>query len=147
MALFRWRNRTLILVALSLSLLFLAACESGTQKAQSSPTPTPSPTLTQGQQLLAEANSMLTSAKTLQGILNLKISGQTLNGTLNTNVWSIAPDKNRTEVRQSTLSQSPVGSVTVTDGKTVWQYNPAKNIVYSGPAQSNGSTSLFGLAG
>ncbi|HEY5002836.1 MAG TPA: hypothetical protein VII61_06775 [Ktedonobacteraceae bacterium] len=147
MALFRWRNRTLILVALSLSLLFLAACESGTQKAQSTPTPTPSPTLTQGQQMLAKANSMLTSAKTLQGMLNLKVSGQTLNGTLNTNVWSIAPDKNRTEVRQSTLSQSPVGTVTVTDGKTLWQYNPVKNIVYSGPAQKNSNTSLFGLAG
>jgi outer membrane lipoprotein-sorting protein len=145
MALFRWRNKTLILVALSLSLLCLAACASSTQKAQ--PTPTPTPILTQGQQLLAKANSVLTSAKTLQGMLNLKVSGQSLNGTLNTNVWSSAPDKNRTEVRQSTLSQSPVGTVTVTDGKTLWQYNPAKNIVYSGPAQNNSSNSLFSLAG
>jgi outer membrane lipoprotein-sorting protein len=145
MALFRWRNRTLILFALSLSLLYLSACESGTQKAQSSPTPTP--ILTQGQQLLAKANSVLTSAKTLQGELNLKVSGQSLNGMLNTTVWSIAPDKNRTEVRQSTLSQSPVGTVTVTDGKTLWQYNPAKKIVYSGPAQNTGSNSLFSLAG
>jgi outer membrane lipoprotein-sorting protein len=145
MALFRWRNRTLILVALSLSLLCLAACASSTQKAQ--PAPTPTPILTQGQQLLAKANRVLTSAKTLQGMLNLKVSGQSLNGTLNTDVWSIAPDKNRTEVRQSTLSQSPVGTVTVTDGKTLWQYNPAKNIVYSGPAQNNSSNSLFSLAG
>ncbi len=145
MALFRWRNRTLILIVLSLTLLCLSACESGTQKAQSAPTPTPA--LTQGQQLLVKANSMLTSAKTVQGMLNLKVSGQSLNGVLNTTVWSSAPNKNRTEVHQSTLSQSPVGSVTVTDGKTLWQYNPAKHVVYSGPAQNNGSSSLFGLAG
>ena len=143
MALFRWRNRTLILVVLSLSLLCLTACAGSTQKAQSTPTPT----IAQGQQLLTKANSLLTSAKTLQGALNLKVSGQSLNGTLNTSVWSTAPNKNRTEVRQSTLSQSPVGTVTVTDGKTLWQYNPARNIVYSGPVQNNSSNSLFGLAG
>ena len=145
MALSRWRNRTLILMALSLSLVFLASCAGNTQNAQSSPTPTP--TLPQGQQLLTKTNSLLTSAKTLQGMLNLKVSGQSLNGTLNTSVWSIAPDKNRTEVRQSTLAQSPAGAVTVTDGKTLWQYNPARKIVYSGPVQNNSSNSLFGLAG
>lgn len=91
MALSRWRNRTLILMALSLSLVFLASCAGNTQNAQSSPTPTP--TLPQGQQLLTKTNSLLTSAKTLQGMLNLKVSGQSLNGTLNTSVWSIAPDK------------------------------------------------------
>ena len=145
MALSRWRNRTLILMALSLSLVFLASCAGNTQNAQSSPTPTS--TLPQGQQLLTKTNSLLTSAKTLQGMLNLKVSGQSLNGTLNTSVWSIAPDKNRTEVRQSTLAQSPAGAVTVTDGKTLWQYNPARKIVYSGPVQNSSSNSLFGLAG
>ncbi len=147
MILSRWRNRTLALVALSLSLLFLAACEGSTQKAQSSPTPTPSPTLAQGQQLLTKTSSTLNSAKTLQGVLNLTVHGQSQNGTLNTTVWNAAPAKNRTEVHQSTLSQLPVGTVTVTDGKKLWQYNPTKNVVYTGPAQSSSGGGLFGFAG
>ncbi len=145
MTLFRWRNRALALFALSLSLLFLAACAGNTQNAQ--PSPTPSPTVVTGQQLLAQIGNALTTAKTLQSTLNLTVRGQSLNGILNTSVWSVAPSKNRTEVHQSTLSQSPAGSVTVTDGKKLWQYNPAKNIVYSGPAQQNTGGSIFGSAG
>lgn len=145
MTLFRWRNRALALVALSLSLVFLAACAGNTQNAQSSPTP--SPTIAQGQQLLTQTGNALTSARTLQGTLNLTVRGQSLNGTLNTSVWNATPSKNRTEVHQSTLSQSPAGSITVTDGKKLWQYNPAKNIVYSGPAPHNSSGSVFGFAG
>ncbi len=143
----RWRNRTFALVALSLSLLFLAACEGGAQNAQSSPTPTPSPTLPQGQQLLTRTSNALNSAKTLQGVLNLTIHGQSQNGTLTTSVWNAAPAKNRTEVHQSTLAQLPAGTVTVTDGKKLWQYDPAKNVVYSGPVQPSSGGGLFGFAG
>ncbi len=142
MTLARWRTRTLALVALSLSLLLLAAC---TGNAQSSLPPTP--TLPPGQQLLAKTNNTLNSAKTLQGVLSLTIQGQSQNGTLDTSVWNAAPAKNRTEVHHSTLSQLPAGTVTVTDGKKQWQYDPAKNIVYSGPAQPSSGGGLFGFAG
>jgi outer membrane lipoprotein-sorting protein len=145
MTLSRWSNRTFALIALSLSLLFLAACEGNAQKAQSSPTP--SPTLVQGQQLLAKTSNALNSAKTLQGVLNLTIHGQSQNGTLNTTIWNAAPAKNRTEVHQSTLSQLPAGTVTVTDGKQLWQYNPTKNVVYSGSVQPSSGGGLFGFAG
>ncbi len=145
MTLSRWRSRTLTFVALSLSLLFLGACTGNTQKAQSSPTP--SPTLVQGQRLLANTSNALNSARTLQGVLNLTVQGQGQNGTLNTTVWNATPSKNRTEVHKSTLAQLPAGTVTVTDGKKLWQYDPAKNIVYSGPAQPGNGGGLFGFAG
>ncbi|MBV9709939.1 MAG: hypothetical protein JO011_03355 [Ktedonobacteraceae bacterium] len=143
----RWRMIAPILIALCLSLLSLAACEGGAQKAQSSPTPTPSPTLATGQQLLGKTSSALNSAKTLQGMLNLTVHSQSQNGTLTTSVWNAAPAKNRTEVHRSSLSQLPSGTVTVTDGKKLWQYNPAKNIVYSGPVQPSSGKGLFGFAG
>src|SRR5438552_10424717 len=141
MALSRWRNRTLALVVLSL--LLLAACGGN---AQSSPPPTPSPTLAPGQQLLAKTNNTLNSAKTLQGVFSLTVHGQSQNGTLNTSVWNAMPSKNRTEVHKSTLSQLPAGTVTVTNGKKLWQYDPAKNVVYSGPAQPGNGGGLFGFA-
>jgi len=146
MTLSRWRSLSITLATLCLVLLLLVACGGNTQKAQTAPrpTPSPSPTPTQGQQILALTAHTLNSAKTLRGIFNLTITGQTINGTLKTEIWNVAPAKNRTEVHQSTISQVPSGTVTVTDGKTIWQYNPVKNVVYSGPAQSaNNGTGSF----
>jgi outer membrane lipoprotein-sorting protein len=143
MILSRWRSIPIMFMSLFLALLLLAACGADTQKAQIPPTPlpSPSPTPTQGQQILARTANALNSAKTLQGLFNLTITGQAINGTLNTEVWNANPSKNRTEIRQSTLSQVPSGTVTVTDGKKMWQYDPVKNVVYSGPVQPTGNNS------
>ncbi len=148
MILSRQRNMSITLTILCLLALFLASCGGSTQKAQTAPAATPSPAPQQGQQILAKTGTMLNSAKTLQGLFDLTFSGQTVNGTLNTQVWNAAPAKSRTEVRKSTLSQVPSGTVTVTDGKKLWQYNPAKNVVYSGPVSStSNSVSSVGGAG
>ncbi len=128
MILSRQRSISITLTILCLLALFLASCGGSTQKAQ--PVTRPSSTPEQGQQILAKTGAILKSARPLQGLFDLTFSGQTVNGPLNTEVWNAAPAKNRTEVRRSTLSQIPTG--TVTDGKKLWQYDPAKNIVYSG---------------
>ena len=121
----------ILLVALLLVLLtlLLAACGGGTT---SSPqhTPTPSPTPERGPQLLAKAGLALNTAKTLHGLLNISVTGSGANGMVNTEVWNESPNKNRTVVLQSTLTQLPVGEITVSDGKQVWQYDPAKQVAY-----------------
>ncbi len=146
MTLLRQRNMSIIITLLCLLALFLAACGGNAQKAQSTPTATPSPTPQQGQQILMKTGAILNSARTLQGLFDLTFSGQTVNGTLNSQVWNAAPAKSRTEVRKSTLSQIASGTVTVTDGKKVWQYDPAKNVVYSGPVSST-SNNTSGVSG
>ncbi|MDQ2886507.1 MAG: hypothetical protein M3Y39_10505 [Chloroflexota bacterium] len=146
MILFRQRNMSITITLLCLFALVLAACGGGAQQAQSAPTATPSPAPQQGQQILTKTGAILNSARTLQGLFDLTFSGQTVNGTLNSQVWNAAPAKSRTEVRKSTLSQVASGTVTVTDGKKVWQYDPAKNVVYSGPVAST-STSGVGNTG
>ncbi len=146
MILFRQRNMSITITLLCLLALFLVACGGSSQKAQSTPTATPSPAPQQGQQILTKTGAILNSARTLQGLFDLTFSGQTVNGTLNSQVWNAAPAKSRTEVRKSTLSQVASGTVTVTDGKKVWQYDPAKNVVYSGPA-SSASNNTSGVNG
>ena len=146
MILFRQRNMSITITLLCLFAFFLASCGGAPQQAQSVPTATPSPAPQQGQQILTKTGGILNSARTLQGLFDLTFSGQTVNGTLNTQVWNAAPAKSRTEVRKSTLSQVASGMVTVTDGKKLWQYNPAKNVVYSGPVSST-STSTSGVNG
>ena len=46
------------------------------------------------------------------------------------------PDENRTLVVQSTVFQFPTGSLVVSNGKQVWQYDPTKKVVYTGSASS-----------
>ena len=125
------------LIALSfivlLVALLLAACGSaGTQQTQRQ-TVTPTPTPGQGQQLLNKAAQNLNAAKTLHGLFDLVISGQLFNGTITTEVWNASPNKNRTVVLQSTVTRFPTGSVTVSNGKRLWQYDPTKKVVYTGP--------------
>src|SRR6266568_6300757 len=100
--------------------------------AASKPTPTPTPTPGPGTQLLRTTAQKLNTASSLHGLFNVTISGQTLNGMLNSEIWNVSPNKNRKLVRQSTISQFTNGSVTVTDGKQIWQYDPEKKVVYTG---------------
>jgi outer membrane lipoprotein-sorting protein len=123
-----------------LATLLLAACGStGTQQAQKQAA-TPTPTPNQGQQLLDKAAHNLNTAKTLHGIFDLAISGQVYNGTIKTEVWNASPDKNRTVVLQSTVTRFPTGSITVSNGKQLWQYDPTKKVVYTGPVTSGSNT-------
>ncbi len=150
MALSRWRLRALFFSGL-LMMALLAACRETAAKTASPPTPAPKPTPTpgQGQQLLTKTASLLNTAKTIHGLFHITINSQALNGTIDTESWKTAPDKNRVEVHQSTLSQVSSGSVTVTDGKQIWQYDPQKNVVYNGPlpANTSGNQQNAGLAG
>src|SRR6266702_3742529 len=107
----------------------MVAC-GGSPPAASKPTPTPTPG--PGTQLLRTTAQKLNTASSLHGLFNVTISGQTLNGMLNSEIWNVSPNKNRTLVRQSTISQFTNGSVTVTDGKQIWQYDPEKKVVYTG---------------
>ncbi len=109
----------------------MVAC-GGSPPAASKPTPTPTPTPGPGTQLLRTTAQKLNTASSLHGLFNVTISGQTLNGMLNSEIWNVSPNKNRTLVRQSTISQFTNGSVTVTDGKQIWQYDPEKKVVYTG---------------
>ncbi len=129
----------LLAPTLLLLIILLAACGgSSTPQAQTKPTPTPSPSPTPGpgQLLLNKVGQKLSTAKTLHGLFNLTITGQSFSGMVNTEIWNVAPDKNRTVVLQSSISQIHTGSVTVTDGKTIWQYDPVENVVYTGPVSA-----------
>ncbi|MFL5629172.1 MAG: LolA family protein, partial [Ktedonobacteraceae bacterium] len=135
-------------VTLLLIVLLIAACGGATSPAQvQKPTPTPSPTPGQGTQLLANMAQKINTATTLHGVFDVKITGQSLNGSVNSEIWNATPNKNRTVVLQSTLTQFPTGSVSVTNGKQTWQYDPAKKVVYTGtvtPSSGADSTSTGG---
>ena len=135
MILSRLRNPFLASLFLLAGLLLFAACGGGdsTPKAQTKPVPTPSPTSGTGQQILDTMAHKLNTAKTLHGIFNLTIAGQTISGKVNTEVWNAAPNKNRTVVLQSSIPQLTTGTVNVTDGKQQWQYDPTQKVVYTGP--------------
>lgn len=139
------RKRSIVIpIVLILLMVVLAACgSSGTQAVQKNvATPSPTPAAQgQGQQLLNKAAQNLNTARTLHGIFDITISGQVYNGTINTEVWNAAPDKNRTLVLQSTVSRFPVGSIEASNGKQLWQYDPVQKIVYTGPVSSDSSTS------
>lgn len=148
MSLSRWRNISIFGFPVCLSLIFLLAACGGTPVVQTKPTPTPTLTVSSGQQLLSTVATRLNSAKTLHGIFDLSINGQTVNGMINTEVWNATAAKSRTEVLQSNVAQfSAPGSITVTDGKTLWQYDPTKKIVYTGPAPTNAAGSPNGQTG
>ena len=137
MILFCWRKPIIPLALLLVTMLLFTACGGGdnTPQAQTKPkpTPTPSPTAGPGQHILDTMANKLNTAKTLHGIFNLTITGQTINGAVNTEIWNAAPNKNRTVVLQSSIPQLATGTVNVTDGKQQWQYNPAQKVAYTGP--------------
>jgi outer membrane lipoprotein-sorting protein len=80
--------------------------------------------------LLAQAGQMLNGARTLHAIADITIVGPALNGAIKSEMWNLAPDKNRTDVLQSTIGQFASGTLTVSDGKQIWQYNPQQKIAY-----------------
>ena len=126
-----------------LLMLLLAACgsSSATQTpVQSTPTPAPA----QGQELLTKAGQNLRTAKTLHAIFDITIVGTAINGTVSTEVWNVSPDKSRTVVLQSTIKQFSTGSITVSNGKQVWQYDHAKKVVYTGQVSNNTGTPTAG---
>jgi len=138
MATYRWGTITPIFLLL---FLLLAACSgSATPQAPTrKPLLTPSPTPAQGQQLLTTLAQKIKSAETLHTILDVSIAGQTFNGTIDTEVWNAVPAKNRTVVLQSSLPPFPAGLISVTNGKQLWQYDPAKKVVYTGPVPTAGT--------
>jgi outer membrane lipoprotein-sorting protein len=122
-----------------LLMLLLAACgSSSTTQTPVQATPTPAPA--QGQELLTKAGQNLKTAKSLHAIFNIVTVGTTVNGTVSTEVWNVSPDKSRTVVLHSTIKQFTAGSITVSDGKQVWQYDPAKKVVYTGQVSNNTGT-------
>ncbi len=124
-----------------LLMLLLAACSgSSTSQASTRSTPVLSPTSVQGQELLTRVAQNLRTAKTLHAVFDITTVGPGLNGTVNTEVWNVSPNKSRTVVLQSTISQLPTGMITVSDGKQAWQYNPVKKVVYTGPVSENAGT-------
>jgi len=124
-------------------MLLLAACgSSNTTQTPVQSTPTPAPA--QGQELLTKAGQNLRTAKTLHAIFDITIVGTAVNGTISTEVWNISPDKSRTVVLQSTIKQFSTGSITVSNGKQVWQYDHAKKVVYTGQVSNNTGTPTAG---
>src|SRR5205823_6427644 len=116
-------------VIILLVIIMLTACGGSSTPQAHKPTPTPSPTPGKGVQILTATARKINTATTLHGVFNLIITGQTFNGTVNSEIWNAAPNKNRTVVLQSSVSQFPTGEVNVTDGKHIWQYDPVKKVV------------------
>ncbi len=127
-----WSASVLALVLL----LLLAACGGSTTPQAKKTAPTPTPTAGQGQQLQAQTAQKFNSATTLHGTFITRITGQTVNGAATSEIWNAQPDKSRTEVHQSTITQFPAGEVTVDNGKQLWQYDPTHKVVYTGPVSS-----------
>lgn len=143
----RRKSATWICALLLLAGALLVACGS-TSQVQTKVVPKPTPTPGQGQQLLTKLANRLNTAKTLHGLFEMTLAGQTVNGVLNSEVWNVAPDKSRTNVLRTTLPQVTAGAITITNGQRIWRYDPAKKVVYSGPVQTNASgTGGTGLAG
>jgi outer membrane lipoprotein-sorting protein len=126
-----------------LFMLFLAACgsSSATQTTLQS-TPTPSPA--QGKELLTKAEQHLKTAKTLHAIFDIHSASSAANGIVSTEVWNVSPNKSRTVVLQSTLRQVTAGSITINNGKQIWQYDPNKKVVYTGQVSNTTGTSIAG---
>jgi outer membrane lipoprotein-sorting protein len=122
-----------------LFMLLLAACGNSSAAPTSlQSTPTLSPI--QGQELLTKVGQQLKTAKTLHAIFDIHTTGAVANGTVRTEVWNVSPNKSRTVVLQSTLSQFSTGSITVNNGKQIWQYDPSKNVVYTGQVSNTTGT-------
>ena len=120
--------------ALLLLMLTLAACNGSATTSSPSITPvpkfSPTPVSDRGTQLLAQAGQTLNGARTLHAIVDITIVGPALNGAIKSEMWNLAPDKNRTDVLQSNIGQFASGTLTVSDGKQIWQYNPQQKVAY-----------------
>src|SRR5437763_16518703 len=128
-----------------LFMLLLAACgSSGATQTSLPSTPTPTPAPAKGQELLTKAGQNLKTAKTLHAIFDINTAGSAANGTVSTEVWNVSPNKSRTVVLQSTLRQFSTGSITVNNGKQVWQYDPAKKVVYTGQVSNTTGKTVNG---
>lgn len=92
-----------------------------------------------GQQLLDRIAQRLNSAKALHGKFTLTLQGRAATGTIKLEQWSAQGGKSRNETLASTLPQVVAGSLTVSDGKKMWQYDPSQKVVYVGPAQQSSS--------
>jgi outer membrane lipoprotein-sorting protein len=137
-----------LITAVLLPILLLLVSCGGSTVQTTSQKPTPTPTPGQGQQLLTKMAHTINTARSIHGIFNLNINGQALAGAVSSEIWDSSPDKSRTEIHQSSIAQISAGSVTVTDGKQLWEYDPVKNVVYNGPApQVTGAASGSSLSG
>lgn len=132
---------------LLLLLLTLAACNSGssTTSPPVTPVPTSSPVADEGTQLLTQAGQKLNGARTLHALANISLAGPGLNGTIKSEIWDQTPDKSRSVVLQSNIAQFGTGTLTVSDGKQIWQYNPQQKIAYH--AQISASSSATPTTG
>lgn len=143
-------DKLLVLLAVC-CLLLLTACGGGSSTSKTNKQPTPRPTATAtagpGAQLLAQTAHLLTSAQTLHGLFNATLSGQLVNGEVDSEVWRQGQDKSRTLVVHSTLNQFASGTLIVSDGKHIWQYNPAQKTVYYGSASAASATTTSGSSG
>ena len=121
--------------ALLLLMLTLVACNGNTSTSSPPvtpiPTSTPLPTSDRGAQLLAQAGQTLNGARTLHAIIAITIAGPAINGAIKSEIWNLVPDKNRTVVLQSTIGQFGSGTITVSNGKQIWQYNPQQKVAYN----------------
>ena len=117
--------------------IFLLQAACGGPRTPQSSAPAPTPTLSAGQQLLAKVNQQFSNAKTLHGIFAITGSGSQFNGKARSEIWNAQPNKSRTDVLQSTIAQLPGGTVTVSNGKQQWQYDPSQHVVYTGPVSTS----------
>ncbi len=128
--------------ALVLLLFTLAACNGSSSTSSPSVTPvpksSPTPVADRGTRLLAQAGQTLNGARTLHAIVDISIAGPALNGAIKSEIWNLAPDKNRTVVLQSNIGQFGSGTITVSDGKQIWQYNPQQKVAYNAQISATG---------
>jgi outer membrane lipoprotein-sorting protein len=128
-------------LALSLMmLLLLVACNSG-QAQQQTPASTSGAS---AQHLLQQSEQQLTAARTLHAVVTIQIDGETYQGALTSEIWKAAPARSRSLILRSTLSDFPVGELTVSNGEKLWIYNPTRHIVYTGNINSQDGSALFG---
>ncbi len=136
-------------------MLTLAACNGSSSTSSPSVTPVPrssnasslTPVSDRGTQLLAQAGQTLNGARTLHAIVDITIVGPALNGAIKSEMWNLAPDKNRTVVLQSNIGQFASGTLTVSDSKQIWQYNPQQKIAYHAQiSASSAATPTTGAA-
>lgn len=130
----------LLCVCVPLLLLFLlAACNSGSSGTPVTPVPTTSPGANSGTQLLTQAGQKLNDAHTLHALVSITIVGPAANGTIRSELWSLTPNESRSLVQQSNISQLAAGTLTVSDGQQVWQYNPGQKVAYHATITSSGT--------
>ncbi len=146
MSRYRKISGAIIIILTALICAVMVAC-GGSAPAASKTTSTPTPTPEPGVRLLRTTAQKLNTASSLHGLFNVTINDQTLNGMVNSEIWNVSPNKNRTLVRQSTISQFATGSVTVTNGKQIWQYDPEKKVVYTGKVTPDTGTPTTGSNG